>query len=120
MKRQILIVSALCALTLTGCHHADELECPTPQLQSSDGDLKESADNIRAYQDRLSGDFSENAISEAVASLRLKYPDAKNDAIANYLVAAYCPIITKRETGISEQRAKLASFENAVHAVLGD
>ena len=120
MLRLAMIGSALCALTLAGCQRPASLECPAPQLQSARGDLKETADDIQAYQQRFAKGFSEDAISEAIASLRIKYPDAPKEAIENYLVAAYCPSVIDKAVGLNDQKAKLASFENAVHAVLGD
>ncbi len=120
MLRQTYIAFVLCVATLSGCSSSDDFECPAPQLQSSDGVLKETPDDIQAYRVRFANDFSENAISDAIASLRIKYPDAQNDAIANYLVAAYCPNVRGQAVGSSSQKAKLAAFENAVHAVLGD
>lgn len=120
MLRQALIGSALCALTLTGCHRQTALECPVPQLHSARGDLKETDADIEAFRQRFAISYSQDAISEAIASLRMKYPDATKDAIENYLVAAYCPNATREDVGISDQKAKLASFETAVHAVLGD
>jgi hypothetical protein len=65
MLWKTVIASALCALTLSGCHDATALQCPTPQLQSSAGDLKESASDIQAYRDRFASGFSQNNIQEA-------------------------------------------------------
>jgi hypothetical protein len=115
-----VIASALCALSLSGCHDATALQCPTPQLQSSAGDLKESASDIQAYRDRFASGFSQNNIQEAIVSLRKKYPGAPKSAITNYLVAAYCPNASSQAVGVSDQRAKLASFESAVRAQIGN
>lgn len=120
MFRQALIGSALCVLTLAACHRETGLECPVPQLQSARGDLRETAADIQDYQQRFASGFSEDAISEAIASLRTKYSEAPNDAISNYLTSAYCVNVKKQDVGLSVQKAKLASFEKAVHAVLGD
>ena len=120
MLRQALIASILGALSLAGCHAATAVQCPTPQLRSSRGDLKESAADIRSYQNRFVSGFSDNGISEAIASLRNKYPGASKAGIANYLVAADCPNAIEQAVGPSDQKARLASFERAVHAKLRD
>lgn len=120
MRIPALLTATLCLSLLSGCGQADEVSCPVPQLQSASGDLKEGPDDIKAMSDRFTGDFSENAISAAIASLKLKYPEAGNDAIANYLVAAYCPDAKALAADRQAQQAKLDAFEAAVHTVMGD
>lgn len=118
MRYQALLLCAACVGTLSACSKTDSLECPVPQLQSADGVLKETAADIRSYQDRFRDGFSQNEVDEAIASLRQKYPIVGTDAISNYLVAAYCPVAVEQEVGRDAQQEKLGQFENEISAIL--
>lgn len=120
MSRRYLALFAWPLLSLAGCNAEKPLQCPTHQLSASTGDLHETEQDIEAYQARFAAGFSGNSVGEAVASLRTKYPGAADDAIGNYLVAAYCPVVVRSVDGAPDQKARLAAFENAVHAALGD
>ena len=120
MLCRLLLLPVLPVLFLTGCNTGATLECPAPRLQSGNDELHETAADIKSYQSRFEDGYSENELGTAISALRQKYPDARDDAIFNYLVAAYCPVARGSSDFPSIQKNRLRSFESALHAALGD
>jgi len=117
-KPSIILVLAL--FGLAGCGTGPSLVCPQPQLHRGPGEITGAAANLKDIQARFKRSYSANDLNETIATLRRKFPDAGDDAIYNYLVAAYCPVAAQPGDSISVQRARLLTFENALRAVLGD
>lgn len=117
--RKPSFILLLTVLGLAGCG-SQGLVCPKPQLYRRSGDVVDAAVDLKAVQARFAHSYSTPELNETIASLRQKIPDADDDAIFNFLVAAYCPVAVQRGNSISDQRARLLAFENAAHAVLGD
>lgn len=115
-----LLLTVLPVLVLAGCNAGRPIECPVPQLQSGKDELHETITDIKSFQSRFEDGYSENELDTAILSLRRKYPDAGDDAIFNYLVVAYCPVARDSNDLPSIQKNRLRSFENALHAALGD
>lgn len=113
-------IAMLTLFGLAGCGSTQSLVCPRPELYDGSGKITEAGTNPKAIQARFDRRFSANDLDETIALLRRRFPDADDDAIYNYLVAAYCPALARQGNPISVQKAKLLAFENAVHTVLGD
>jgi hypothetical protein len=94
------------------------LECPLPQMESSDGILKQTPATIIADSQILAARGSA-AIPGMVYRLRRRHPQSSNAAVLNYMVTAYCPVVN-RMSAISDNKkdAVLARFESQVMARL--
>ncbi|MEG8040859.1 hypothetical protein QP166_16500 [Sphingomonas sp. LR60] len=111
--------AALLALTmLAACGQQATMTCPTVQA-GGPGDLRETADQQRATA-ALLGDGDENAIATTAAVIHGRHPTASTDAIANYLVVAYCPTIAARaDKDASEKDRLLAAFAKRARQIVG-
>ena len=105
--RKRRLSSALTSLLACLClaQPAFSLECPTPQSLTKPGVLEETpAEIAQAGKTLSSGDVLSEAMT-IVASLRKRYPQAESAEIANYLIAAYCPVVAGA-TALSEPEKK--------------
>lgn len=110
---------ALLALAmLAGCGQQAAMTCPTVQAGGA-GDLRETAEQQRATA-ALLGDGDENAIATTAAVIHGRHPAAGTDAIANYMVAAYCPTIAARsDADAAEKRRLLDAFAQRARQIVG-
>ena len=96
-----------------GCGIAQAVECPTPQ--SLDGSAPTPL-NPELKQKLSAPDVYGNA-SELLAAVKALYPTAPKLAIANYLIAAFCPIVNATpDIGEDLKKARVTSFANSVIA----
>lgn len=117
--RPLLVAPLLALALLAGCGKPASMTCPTPQ-QGGAGDLRETPDQLRATT-ALLGDGDENAIATAAGVIHGRHPTAKTDAVANYLVVAYCPTIAARPgKDAGEKNQMLAAFAQRARQVVGD
>ena len=94
-------------------------ECPTPQDVSGPGVLRETPAQIQRTANLLASGDAGNRVPEIVADLRKRHPGVRNAALVNYLVTAYCPVVT-RLSGLSdaEKRSRVDRFATqAIHVV---
>lgn len=105
--------SAMIALLACLWHAAPALalECPTPQPLAKPGVLAETpAEIAQAGKTLSSGDVMSQALT-IVADLRKRYPRAESAEIANYLIAAYCPVVAAKESlSEPEKKASMDAF----------
>ena len=97
---------------------ASPVECPRPQLKTSDGAIREMPADILANSQILAKGGS-NGFPTVVFQLRQRNPGISDSAILNFLITAYCPVLN-RMSGLSERQklAKLKSFEHRIMASL--
>ncbi len=115
----IVRAAALAAGLFIGLVSAQALECLQAQPGSEPGVIKETPAQIAELQPVLAGADLSGQIPAIVDGLRQRYPAAKPDELANYLITAYCPGVAKA-AGLSEaeRTARVKAFANAVLAVL--
>ncbi len=106
------VVIAAFLFTAFGVGSASAVECPMPQLISSEGAILQTAADI-AIGSQLLEKGASKAISAMIVQLRQKNPKKSDGAILNYLLTAYCPVVN-RMSGVSEnqKRAKLKLFKH--------
>jgi hypothetical protein len=91
------------------------LECPTPQSAGAPGAIQETPAQISELSQVLaSGDLG-NRIPVLVRVLRSRHPDVPSGELVNYLVTAYCPVVSGL-TGLSngQKQARLSVFVSQV------
>jgi hypothetical protein len=117
-RAQNRIVAAVFLIIALAAGPASALECPVPQMEASDGTLKETPAAITAASQTLAARGSA-AIPGMIYRLRQRFPRSSNAAIMNYMVTAYCPVVN-RKTAISENQKKalLTRFESQITARL--
>jgi hypothetical protein len=91
-------------------------ECPVPQALPGPAVLRETPARTQALTALLgSGDLG-NRVPILVKDLRDRYPGATHAEIANYLMAAYCPVVAQLSgLGDAEMRARMERFGSLVH-----
>jgi len=115
------LVSALvfAALVSANTPCAAALECPIPQSLSRPGILKETPAQIAEVETLLSSSDDENHIQLVVSDLRARYPGVENAEIMNYLMTAYCRVVTKL-SGLDTQgqQARMDSFASQLSQII--
>ena len=102
-----------CVTIALGCGIAQAVECPTPQSLDGSGQTPVSAE---LTQKLAAPDVYGNA-PELFAAVQALYPKASKLAIANYLIAAFCPIVNATpDIGEDLKAARVKSFANGVIA----
>src|SRR5271165_5179745 len=111
-----LLRAARCALItlLAGASlvvPAFAIECPTPQPLAKPGVLMETSAQIEATGKMLSSGDVGQETQAVIADLRRRYPQVENAEIANYLITAYCPVISQTPaTSEPEKSARMDQF----------
>ncbi len=96
-----------------GLESAYALDCPAP-LPIDGSAIPTVSPEI---QQKLSSPDVYDRIPEIFAAMRALYPNASKTAIANYLIASFCPIVNARPGVIEDlKRARLGSFADGVVA----
>ena len=80
------------------------LECPSPQMQASQGALREPPKVLAARSTTLKARGSA-AISGLIFQIRKSNPGSTDAEITNYLITVYCPVVNKRP-GLTEEQKK--------------
>jgi hypothetical protein len=69
--------------------------CPAPKKLTRPGVLKETSRQIADLTAVLASGDANNHMPAIISDLRRRYPGVENAEVANYLLAAYCPVIAK-------------------------
>lgn len=102
---------------LAACGSQTSIDCPAPQIGTA-GDLHETPDQIRTTGAAI-GNGDENAVAVAAEAVRARHPTAGADAIADYLVVAYCPAIAaKPGMDAREQKRAVATFAGRARRIV--
>jgi hypothetical protein len=97
---------------------ASALECPSPQMVTQPGALKETSKTV-AERSHVLAVQGESAIPAMIYILRQKFPKSTNAEIVDYLITAYCPALNdKTELSETERKARLMRFGDQVRARL--
>jgi len=109
----------LAALVSVHTNSAVALECPAAQPLSHPGILKETPAQIAGVENLLSSGDDENRIQVVVSDLRARYPGVENAEIMNYLMTAYCRVVT-RLSGLDNQgqQARMDSFVSQLSQII--
>lgn len=99
------------ALTISACGGEGRFECPTPQAGGA-GVLQESEQQTKSLSQLLASGDVENRIGLFVTDLRRRHPEAKDSALVNYLVTAYCPVVAAQRISDQEKKEKLDKFSS--------
>ncbi|HKD74114.1 MAG TPA: hypothetical protein VKB76_01410 [Ktedonobacterales bacterium] len=116
-------MSIACTIALAGLlvpvAIALALECPEPQALAGPGILKETPAQTQRIADLLATGDDDNRIRIIADDLRARYPGVQNAEIANYLMAAYCPVVAKM-SGVSEQemQARMDRFVSQLSRII--
>lgn len=103
------------ALPLASGMPAFALECPSSQPLTRPGVLKETPAQLRSVETLLATGDEDNRVRTIVHDLRARYPGVENAEIMNYLVAAYCPVVSQLTgLGPQEQQARMDHFVGQV------
>jgi hypothetical protein len=87
------------------------IECPVPQPAGTPGVIQETPAQIDELVRVLaSGDLGPQ-VPMVINALRARHPDASAGSLVNYLVTAYCPIVSQ-QTGLSDaqKQSQLDAF----------
>ena len=96
-----------------GCGMAQAVECPAPQSLDGSAPTPVSAE----LKQKLSAPDVYGNGPELLAAVQALYPKATKLAAANYLIAAFCPIVNATpDIGEDLKKARLTSFANGVIA----
>ncbi len=100
-------LGALACMTL----QALALECPVPQKLSRPGVLKETPTQIAVVGQFLASGESNKTVPLVEADLRARYPGVESAELVNYLITAFCPVVSNM-TGMSdaEKQARMNRF----------
>ncbi|MCW2273740.1 hypothetical protein GJ654_17080 [Rhodoblastus acidophilus] len=90
---------------------ANALECPLPQKLSRNGVLKETPTQMAIVGALLARGDASRTVPLVEADLRARYPGVENAELVNYIVTAFCPVVSHM-TGMSdaEKPARLNGF----------
>jgi hypothetical protein len=93
-------------------------ECPEPQTQGVRGFIPESPQEIAELSALLRAGDLENRIEVIAHDLKQKYPNADRTELINYMMTAYCPVITADQSlSDSEKRERLDRFSEQVWTI---
>jgi hypothetical protein len=93
-------------------------ECPEPQAQGVRGVIPESPQQIAELSALLRAGDLENRIEVIAHDLKQKYPNADRTELINYMMTAYCPVITADQSlSDSEKRERLDRFSEQVWTI---
>ncbi len=112
MRTRSLALALIALLTSSGViAPASALECPIPQPLAGPGVLKETPAEIEAAGKMLSSGDAGQQTQAMIADLRSRYPKVENAELVNYIITAYCPVITGTSAlSEAEKTAKMDQF----------
>jgi len=94
------------------------LECPISHSLSEPGALRETNQTIKQIASTLTIRGSA-AIPTLIFNLRAKYPHSTDAQVTNYMITAYCPVVSKKPALSEDQkRTLLEQFADKVRARL--
>lgn len=99
-----LVAATLIAACAVHSWRAQALECPLPQYVNGSGAALMSEAEMNALGRRIISDPSGNAVTEAAAELRRKYPKLSTEKTVDVLAGAYCSGIVSQ--GLEDPVAK--------------
>ena len=112
------VILSFLAMFGSGLSPASALECPSPQMVTQPGALKETARTI-AQRAQALAEHGQSAIPSMIYTLRRNFPKSTNAEITNYLITAYCPVLNKKaELSDGQRKVELEQFGNQVRANL--
>ena len=86
-------------------------ECPEPQARTGGGVIQEPQQEIDRLSGMLRGGDLDNRLEVITRDLKERYAAADNTELANFMVAAYCPVIAADASlSESEKDARLTEF----------
>lgn len=102
-------------LALAAClglaSQACAFECSVPQKLSRPGVLKETPTQIAVVGQFLASGESAKTVPLVEADLRARYPGVEDAELVNYLITAFCPVVSNM-AGMSdaEKQARMNRF----------
>jgi hypothetical protein len=107
------LATMICVTLGLGCGMAQAVECATPQSLDGAAPTPVSAE----LKQKLSAPDVYDKIPDLFAAVRALYPKASKPDVANYLIAAFCPIVNATpDIGEVLKKARIQSFANGVIA----
>jgi hypothetical protein len=89
---------------------ASALECPASQKLSRPGVLKETPTQIAVAMKLLESAPFNVTVPLIEADLRARYPGVENAVIVNYIVTAYCPVVSDMKVSDADKQARMSRF----------
>ena len=97
---------------------AAAFECPVAHGLTSSSAIKETLAQIAQLTSELEADETGNTTTATIWELRHKYPKAGSDEIVNYMVTAYCPIVSQNASlSDNEKEARLKLYSQQIAAL---
>jgi hypothetical protein len=115
-QRRIAVVAAL-AIMSGGSALA--FQCPAPERLTRPGLLKETPTQLRVASNLLASGDEQNRIGVIASDLRVRYPGVEKAEIVNYLMEAYCPLVSRMDNlGEREKQARMDQFTSEVARIV--
>jgi hypothetical protein len=85
------------------------------------GVLQETKQDEQALSQIFAGGDIEDKIGVAVSDLQRKYPKASDTELANYLIAAYCPVVASMsDLSDAQKTGRVEHFAATVFELLAE
>ena len=118
-KLKAILGGLAVALSVATPALAQGMTCPVPHAAAGPGVLRESPTQLVETGRYLASSGDPNRVPEVLADLRRRYPGVSDAELENYLVAAYCPEVTKLNgLNPAEQRARVDRFSRQVEVMI--
>ena len=120
-RSHVCVLALLAGMVIGLARPVWAFECPEPQAQGVKGVIPESKQAIGELSALLRSGDLENDVEVTARKLKQKYPNADQTELTNFMVTAYCPVISS-EQGLrdSEKRARLEAFSERVWQIYSD
>jgi hypothetical protein len=119
-KISLAFVGTGIAIFMAAQAPAAAFECPVAHGRTGSAEIKETPAQIAQLTRELEVDETGNTTTATIWQLEQKYPKAGFGEIVNYMVTAYCPIVSQNaflSDNEKEERLKLYSKQIAALAI---
>ncbi len=115
-----LLRAGLMLLPLSAALPAHALECPVSPNAASKHEIVANAPQIKQFQKRLAAENPAAAAESIIGTLKVMYPKASDEGVANFMIALECPVIAEQNKGDAWEKTQVKQFADTVHSVLAE